>query len=80
MAVPGGIPFLLAIIGGAIQLLVVFLLFITDPGTDDTKTLGVNMMDMPAGTAVGLGFYVMAIAAIVSIVGAALLYLEEAAA
>jgi hypothetical protein len=74
---PGGLPFLLAIIGGILQILIVLLILI---GTDDPQDYGVNMLDVGTDYAVGYGFYIMLIAAIVSIVGAILLYLEEAAA
>jgi hypothetical protein len=78
MAIPGGLPFLLAIIGSVLQLLIVLLIFIGD--AEDEDKFGLSMMDMSGGLEVGLGFYVMAIAAILSLVGAILLYLEEASA
>ncbi len=79
LPIPGGLPFLLAIIGGAIQLMVTLLIFIGDD--QDFDAYGMSMLDIQTPNfAVGLGFYVMLIAAIVSLVGAILLYLEEAAA
>ncbi|MFW9917289.1 MAG: hypothetical protein ACFFGZ_16915 [Candidatus Thorarchaeota archaeon] len=78
LPIPGGLPFLLAIIGGILQILIVLLILIG--ANDDWDAYGVNMLDAGTGWAVGFGFYIMLIAAIVSIVGAILLYLEEAAA
>ncbi|MHA2273328.1 MAG: hypothetical protein ACXACI_15825 [Candidatus Hodarchaeales archaeon] len=78
LPIPGDLPFLLAIIGGILQILIVLLILIG--ANDDKKAYGVNMLDAGSGWAVGFGFYIMLIAAIVSIVGAILLYLEEAAA
>ncbi len=78
VGVPGGLPFLLGIIGAVIQLVVALLIFMGD--AEDADAYGVGMMDMPTGAAIGFGFYIMLIAAIVSVVGAVLLYLEESAA
>ncbi|MFX0115545.1 MAG: hypothetical protein ACFFB3_13435 [Candidatus Hodarchaeota archaeon] len=78
MAIPGGLPFLLAIIGSVLQLLIVLLIFIGD--AEDEDKYGLSLMDTPAGVDVGFGFYVMAIAAILSLIGAILLYLEETSA
>lgn len=78
LPVPGGLPFLLAIIGGIVQVVIVLLILLG--ANDDNEAFGVEMLDAGSGAAVGFGFYIMLIAAIVSIVGAILLYLEEAAA
>ncbi|MFX0113128.1 MAG: hypothetical protein ACFFB3_01130 [Candidatus Hodarchaeota archaeon] len=78
MPIPGGLPFLLAIIGALIQIIVALLIFIGDH--EDPDAFGLNMLDVGDFYAVGFGFYVMIIAAIVSIIGAILLYLEESAA
>lgn len=74
----GGLPFLLAIVGSLIQIIVVLFIFLGE--AEDTTAFGLSMLDMPSGMEIGIGFYVMLIAAIVSVVGAILLYLEEAAA
>ncbi|MFQ5979186.1 MAG: hypothetical protein ACE5OZ_13755 [Candidatus Heimdallarchaeota archaeon] len=76
-AVPGGLPFLLAIIGGVIQIVLALLILIGD--SEDIDAFGLSTLD-PTGATVGFGFYVMLIAAIVCIVGAVLTYLEETAA
>ncbi|MHA2231434.1 MAG: hypothetical protein ACXAB4_02980 [Candidatus Hodarchaeales archaeon] len=76
-AVPGGLPFLLAIIGGVIQIVFAMLILIGD--SEDLDAFGLDMLDPTAAT-VGFGFYIMLIAAIVCIVGAVLTYLEETAA
>ncbi|MFQ5979038.1 MAG: hypothetical protein ACE5OZ_13005 [Candidatus Heimdallarchaeota archaeon] len=75
---PGGLPLLLAIVGSLIQITVVLLIFLGD--ADDITAFGLGMLDMPSGMEIGFGFWVMLIAAIISVVGAILLYLEEAAA
>lgn len=76
-AVPGGLPFLLAIIGGLIQIVVTLLILIGD--SEDFDAYGLSTLDPNLAT-VGFGFYVMLIAAVVSIAGAVLTYLEETAA
>jgi len=74
----GGLGFWLAAIGCIIQILVILLIFIGD--AEDLDAYGLSMMDMPTDIDIGFGFYVMAIAAIVCIVGAVLLWMEEQAA
>jgi len=73
----GGLGFWLAGIGCIIQIVVSLLLFIGD--AEDLEKYGMSMMDLPEGAVISFGFYVMAIAVIVCIVGAVLLWMEEQA-
>ncbi len=76
VGVPGGLPFLLAIIGGVIQLVITLLILMGD--SEDVDAFGLDMLS-PTIWNVGFGFYIMLIAAIISVVGAVLIYLEDSA-
>ncbi|MFX1513412.1 MAG: hypothetical protein ACFFCQ_12565 [Promethearchaeota archaeon] len=76
--IPGGLPSLLAIIGALLQIVITVLILIGDE--TDANAYGLNMLDTGDFWAVGFGFYVMLIAAIVSLVGAALSYYEQTTA